>query len=305
MRRTVGEAEETEPLLAKNLFDTVRKADEQAIPEALEQTEKLADAGFAEEASKSSHRAGEGIEQLREGVERAARSVLGDETAALRRAQSEVEELANQINREIAQATGKDPSRPGRNDPDSANRRRGENGSPASRTGRTRPGDQEKSGSKPTGQGQQQGQGGQQGRLRASGTAARRAERSRARARQQGQGQQGQGGGRPPDRSAAPTRPRTTARLARIRRAVRGEILAEEAGGRASIGCSTAWGAIPTGREGRSPGRDSASGPTACETWRSCSKTPRCGPRRRGFVTAYAGPAKSSSGTRKCPTGPR
>ena len=54
MRRTVGEAEETEPLLAKNLFDTVRKADEQLIPETLKQTEKLAEAGFVEEASKSS-----------------------------------------------------------------------------------------------------------------------------------------------------------------------------------------------------------------------------------------------------------
>ncbi len=157
MRSTVGEAEATEPLLAKNLFDTVRKADEQAIPEALEQTGKLADAGFVEEASKSSHRAGEGIGQLREGVERAARSVLGDETAALRRAHNEVEELANQINREIARATGKDPARPGRNDPDAANRQHGENGSPADRE---RPGDQEKSGQRGPGQqGDQAGQG--------------------------------------------------------------------------------------------------------------------------------------------------
>ncbi len=109
MRRTVGEAEETEPLLARNLFDAVRKADEQKIPGAIEQTRKLAEAGFAEEASKSSRLAGEGIGQLRQGVERAARSVLGDETAALRLAQSEVEQLANQVDREIARATGEPP----------------------------------------------------------------------------------------------------------------------------------------------------------------------------------------------------
>ena len=37
MRKTVGEAEATEPLLAKNLFEAVRKADEKAIPRALEE----------------------------------------------------------------------------------------------------------------------------------------------------------------------------------------------------------------------------------------------------------------------------
>jgi hypothetical protein len=112
----VQEAEETEPLLAKELFDTVRKADKQAIPDALKVAERLAEAGIAEEAAKSSRRAGQGIGQLREGVERAAKNVLGDETAALRRAQGEVEDLADQINREMAQSTGRDgqrdPNRP-------------------------------------------------------------------------------------------------------------------------------------------------------------------------------------------------
>jgi hypothetical protein len=188
MRRTVEEAEVTEPLLAKNLFDTVRKADEQAIPESLKQTEKLADAGFVEEASKSSRHAGEGIGQLRAGVERATRSVLGDETAALRRAQSEVEELANQINREIAQATGKDPSRSGRGDPDSANRQRGENGSPSERE---RPGDQEKSGQAGQGRPGQQGQSRQLPR-QANQPGERGQQDQQGRQRLQGQ-QQGQG----------------------------------------------------------------------------------------------------------------
>ena len=63
-----------------------------------------------EDAAKASRHAGQGIEQLREGVERAAKSVLGDETAALQRAQGELEDLADQVNREIAQATGNQPS---------------------------------------------------------------------------------------------------------------------------------------------------------------------------------------------------
>ena len=110
------DAEETEPLLAKSLYDTVRKATEQKIPDALKVAEQLVDLGVAEDAAKASRHAGQGIEQLREGVERAARSVLGDETAALKRAQGELEDLADQVNREIAQATGREPARPGATD---------------------------------------------------------------------------------------------------------------------------------------------------------------------------------------------
>ncbi len=111
MRNTVQDAEETEPLLAKNLYDTVRKANEQKIPDALKAAEQLAELGVNEEAGKASRHAGQGIEQMREGVERSAKSVLGDEAAALRRAQSELEDLADQVNEEIAQATGQEPER--------------------------------------------------------------------------------------------------------------------------------------------------------------------------------------------------
>src|SRR5262249_55982432 len=109
MRKTVEEAEETEPVLANELFDTVKKANEQTIPDALKDAGQLVDAGIPEEAAKSSRRAGRGIAQLREGVERAARSVIGDDTAALRRAQGELDDLAEQINREIARSSGREP----------------------------------------------------------------------------------------------------------------------------------------------------------------------------------------------------
>src|SRR5262249_55962508 len=87
MRNTVQEAEDPEPLLAKNLFDTVQQADKQTIPEALRAAEQLVDLGVIEEAARASRHAGQGLDQLRQGVERAARSILGDETAALKRAQ--------------------------------------------------------------------------------------------------------------------------------------------------------------------------------------------------------------------------
>jgi len=200
MRRTVGEAEATEPLLAKNLFDTVRKADEQAIPEALKQSEKLAEGGFVEEASRSSHRAGEGIQQLREGVERAARSVLGDETAALRLAHSEVEELANQINREIARATGEHSPQSGRDDPDAANRqpgqgRQGEQGQDRQQAGQAnQSGERGQQGQ----QGRQRQQGQQKGQNQQPGQGARqeaRGESAQQPGEQQGQGPQGEAQG--------------------------------------------------------------------------------------------------------------
>jgi len=106
MRTTVQEAEETEPLLAKNLYDTVRKATDQKIPDALKVAEQLVKLGVADDATKASRHAGQGIQQLREGVEHAARSVLEDETAALKLAKAELDDLAQQVNREIARATG-------------------------------------------------------------------------------------------------------------------------------------------------------------------------------------------------------
>jgi Domain of unknown function (DUF4175) len=196
MRRTVGEAEETEPLLAKNLFDTVRKADEQKIPDAIEQTRKLAEAGFAEEASKSSHVAGEGIEQLRQGVERAAKSVLGDETAALRLAQHEVDELANQIDHEIDRATGK--SRGDREQPGQTRRQaqQGERGQDRPQAGRaTLPGEGGQQGQ----QGRQRQEGQQQARRPQPGQEGQGGSRSKSEPQPGGQaGQQAQGRGRAP-----------------------------------------------------------------------------------------------------------
>jgi hypothetical protein len=125
MKRTVQDAEETEPLLAKGLYDTVRKATEDKIPDALKAAEQLVQLGVTDGAVKESRQAGRGIERLKEGVERAARSVLGDETAALRRAQGELEDLADQINREIAQATGSNPAQTGRRRPQAPDQQKG------------------------------------------------------------------------------------------------------------------------------------------------------------------------------------
>src|SRR5262249_30714334 len=111
MKRTVQEAEETEPGLAKGLYDTARKADEQKLPDTLKISRRLLDAGIPDDAARAARTAGQGIGQLRQGVERAADRILGDQTEALRRAQGELDELGDQVDREIAQKTGRGTAR--------------------------------------------------------------------------------------------------------------------------------------------------------------------------------------------------
>jgi hypothetical protein len=191
MRNTVQAAEENEPLLAKGLYDTVRKATEQKIPDALKVAEQLVDVGVEEEAAKASRHASQGIEQLRQGVERAAESVLGDETAAMRRAQSELDDLADQINREIARAAGPEPTRG-----------EGASARPSARPGRIGEGDPNRPRSQPQDpqkgqqdqqeqQGQAEGRGEQQGRQSGRGN-----QQGQQKGRGNQQGQQGQQNGR-------------------------------------------------------------------------------------------------------------
>ena len=60
MRSTVQDAEETEPLLAKGLYEAVNKSGGQAIPKALKDAGQLVDVGVPDEAAKSSRKAGQG-----------------------------------------------------------------------------------------------------------------------------------------------------------------------------------------------------------------------------------------------------
>jgi hypothetical protein len=112
MRQTVEEAEEPEPLLAKQLYDTVREAHQQQVENALDVARRLVDVGIDEEANKAMRVADEGIGRVRQGVEKAAESVLGDEAEALRRAQQEVDRLAEELNQEMNERRGDDSSEP-------------------------------------------------------------------------------------------------------------------------------------------------------------------------------------------------
>ncbi len=188
--RTVQDAEKSEPLLAQELYNTVRGAAEQKVGDSLDLARRLTDNGRPE-AADASRKAAEGTEQLRKGVEKAAERVLGGQTDALKRAQKELDELSDQLNRELAQATGKE--QPGRGKP---------NTQKPSQPGQGKPNEPQPGQGK--GQEQQPGQG--QGQQQQPGQPGQQP----GQGREPGQGQQpdqGQPGNRPPRLTDPPRQP--------------------------------------------------------------------------------------------------
>ncbi len=210
MRQTVEQAETSEPLLSKQLYETVRETTHEQKPDrALDTTRQLLERGFIDEARLTEQDARRGITRLREGVEKAAESVLGDEGEALRRARNELDSLAEEINREMRQRNGGQegqpqegqqqpqtgegqpgqsgqPGQPGENqvagnEPREGQRQEGSQNRPRNSTGeQPQPGQQGQQGQQPGQQGQQGQQQGQQGQQQGQ------------QGQQQGQGQQGQ-----------------------------------------------------------------------------------------------------------------
>jgi hypothetical protein len=183
MRRVSEETETAEPLLSKQLYDTIRKSTQDEAHTVKDATEDLLRSGMLSrsmqeklqsvdqenggkalgvasemleqkllpQASQAEQKARQGIGQLKQGVERAAESILGDDTEALRLAKHELEELTRQLDEEIAQK-----------DPASTNAaqggRSGRAGQQASKNQSGQGGQQQKS----SNQGQQPGQSGEQ-----------------------------------------------------------------------------------------------------------------------------------------------
>jgi len=133
------EAEEAEPLMSRELYDTLRKfsqddsstlkqfqeelmnrgmttrelyermkrMSEQSGAKSLDLTSEMLRQGYLPEAALAEERARAGINNLKRGVERAAESVLGDDSESLRLAGEELERLADQLQREIARGEGR------------------------------------------------------------------------------------------------------------------------------------------------------------------------------------------------------
>ena len=137
------QAENTEPLLSKQLYDSVRKlssddaaaikqakqellnsgmmtrdlydrlqkaSENEAGGKALDLTGEMLKENYLPQASQAGQRARGEINELRRGMERAAESVLGDDAEQLKLAQSELDAITDQLQREIAQGQGQQPN---------------------------------------------------------------------------------------------------------------------------------------------------------------------------------------------------
>ncbi|KAA5545861.1 hypothetical protein FYK55_02775 [Roseiconus nitratireducens] len=108
MEETVREAEESEPLLAERLYDAFRETRQADVEQQLRNAAELVRRGFTPQADPFEQQAAEGIRNLREKIDSAADAVLGDSEEGLRRAAAQLEQLAEGVEREINQETGRD-----------------------------------------------------------------------------------------------------------------------------------------------------------------------------------------------------
>ncbi|WP_437226430.1 hypothetical protein SH661x_004581 [Planctomicrobium sp. SH661] len=99
----VRESETSEPLLSKNLYETLRGIRKYQPEEALENVVQLTQRGIRSSVPEIEQQARKGIEELQAGVEAATESILGNEEASLRYAQAELNELTAAIQKELAQ----------------------------------------------------------------------------------------------------------------------------------------------------------------------------------------------------------
>jgi hypothetical protein len=106
MKDVSEQAENSEPLLSKALYDTLRKATTGNLDKSLEMTRELLRRDLLPQAQDFERRSREGIDEIRQGVEEAARSVLGDEADSLRLARQQIEELIRQLNEEMTRTGG-------------------------------------------------------------------------------------------------------------------------------------------------------------------------------------------------------
>ncbi len=106
-QRISEQAEDVEPLLHKHLYEAVRNAHNGGLEENLDEASKQTAMGDRNAAQDAERRAGKAIAQLKEGVEKAAEAVLGNESEGLRMARNELDKLIDEA-RATQQGDGKD-----------------------------------------------------------------------------------------------------------------------------------------------------------------------------------------------------
>jgi hypothetical protein len=149
LRQVTEDAESTEPKLHRQLYDLLRQQAQSDAGERLKGGAELLRRGFVEQSMELQSDVKRDIEQLRRGVERAAESVLGDESAELRFAQNELDALSRELQNERREGgQGQREERPSAQD-DEMNEAPGEESprrAASNRTGQSPTGDESQSG---------------------------------------------------------------------------------------------------------------------------------------------------------------
>ncbi|WP_395737738.1 hypothetical protein [Prosthecobacter sp.] len=106
MRQLSEQAEQSEPLLHRKLYDAVRKAQTSGLEENLQEARDQLRYGSQAEAKDAERKAANAVEELKKDAEKAAESVLGSESEALRVAKNELDKLIKEAQEQEAAADG-------------------------------------------------------------------------------------------------------------------------------------------------------------------------------------------------------
>jgi hypothetical protein len=102
MRQVSEQSETAEPLLSQQLYDTLRRTGLDQLDNSLDTTAEYVQRGFLRQAGPAEQPARTNIDELKNGVDHAAESILGDGTEALRLAQRELQQLDQQLNQGLS-----------------------------------------------------------------------------------------------------------------------------------------------------------------------------------------------------------
>jgi hypothetical protein len=106
-KELIERSEDSEPLLARRLYEAVQQVQDMRTEDALRTAEFLAGRGLWPQVTEPEQAARRGIRRLQKGIEGAAESVLGGETESLQLAQKTLEKLSEELSDELSEATGR------------------------------------------------------------------------------------------------------------------------------------------------------------------------------------------------------
>jgi hypothetical protein len=109
IKDTVEQAEGSEPLLADQLYETYRQANQQSTEQRLDRIPLMIERGLDQPAVEEAREVNKDLQSLRDRIEQSSKNVLGSEEESLRRALAELGKANRAIEDELAERAATDP----------------------------------------------------------------------------------------------------------------------------------------------------------------------------------------------------